>query len=721
MLRELEAAVAPANLKPAGWKKVREAYVLYREGIQKRPWRAVGLSFPDHGLEALHLAARMQLDADSLCATLLLQPFESDWIERERIEAALGEEVAFLCTALKNLPTFRFPSHAEAERMGVALRTEQAESFRKMLLAMARDIRVVLIRLCDRLQSLRTLEFIPAPLQPQIAQECRELYAPLANRLGISWLKNELEDLSLRFLFPKAFYELASKIDSTKREREKYIQEVQDVLHNLMQKHTIPCEIAGRSKHINSIYRKMVRGQLSFEQLYDILAFRVVCHTKDQCYQVLGVIHDRWKPIPGRFKDYIAMSKPNGYQSLHTTVLGPHNKKMEIQIRTHAMHKMAEEGIAAHWLYKEDKNPQARAVEQFRWLRDLLRLQDENEDADALLASVRDKLNEGDVFVFTPNGDVRELPLGATPVDFAFAIHTEVGNRCTGAKANGKIVPLRYKLETGDIVEILTHPATKPSRDWLKFVKTDRARSKIRNYLRTEQRERASTLGREILEKTLPPGHKNLNKLLKSGVLDPLYAELGAASVEELIMNIGYGKLDANELVQRLFPPEKQEAPPPPPAPRPPRHTKNRKDALLVNGMRDILIRYAGCCQPIPGDDVIGFISRGRGVIIHRTDCTKITDSDPARRIDVQWESSQKHVHSVSLRVVAENRPGLLSQLTKAFSDLQINISAAQCKTNGDTAINTFECQVNDLQHLHRLTDLLRQVKGVSQIQRLRD
>ncbi|MCB9638596.1 MAG: bifunctional (p)ppGpp synthetase/guanosine-3',5'-bis(diphosphate) 3'-pyrophosphohydrolase [Myxococcales bacterium] len=721
MLRELEAALEPVrkSLSATGWKKIREAWALYHRTQKKDARTPIGLEIPDHGLEVLQIASRMHLDADSLGAALLASAYERGCFTLEEVKTTVGEEIGFLCETLRSLPTFRFPGHAQAERMGEAQLADQAESFRKMLFSMARDLRVLLIRLCDRLYALRGLEFVPVSQQLQIAHECRELYAPLANRLGISWLKNELEDLSLRYLHPLAFYDLVDKIDQTKRERERYIDEVLGILRFLTDKQQLRCEVYGRSKHINSIYRKMTRGGLTFEQLYDVLAFRILCDTRDQCYQILGVVHDRWKPIPGRFKDYIAMSKNNGYQSLHTTVLGPGNKKIEIQIRTHAMHKTAEDGVAAHWLYKEGSDPQARVVEQFRWLRELLRLQDEKEDASELLASVRDKLHEGDVFVFTPNGAVRELPQGSTPVDFAYAIHTEVGNHCVGAKVNGKIVPLRAVLNTGDIVEILTQPNSNPNRDWLKFVKTNRARSKIRSFLRTEQREKASVLGREMLDKALPAGQK-VSKLLKNGSLEPLCSQVGAATVEELIMNIGYGKLDVTEVVNLLFPPEKPETVAIEDVIKRPSASKG-KTTILVGGMRDILVRFAGCCKPIPGDPIVGFISRGRGAVIHSADCSKVQSSDPARRIDVQWDASPKSAHSVKIRVLADNRPGLLNLMTKAFSDLNINISSAQCTTSDTLAVNIFECQVRDIEQLQHLLQRLSRVKGVSQAKRVRE
>jgi len=722
MLRELESAIEPIrqSISASGWKKLREAWALYWRVSERavQPQRPVGVDIPDYGAEVLQIAARMHLDGDSLCAALLSRVYEQGWVTQEEIAGGVGEDVGFLCETIKSLPLFRFPGRTEAERMGEALVAEQAESFRKMLFAMARDLRVLLIRLCDRLHGLRVLEFLPVAQQSQIAHECRELYAPLANRLGISWLKNELEDLSLRYLHPVAFYDLVDKIDATKRERERYIEEVLDILRELMEKHQLRCEVYGRSKHLNSIYRKMARGGVSYEQLYDILAFRVLCETRDQCYQILGAVHDRWKPIPGRFKDYIAMSKNNGYQSLHTTVLGPRNKKIEIQIRTHHMHQTAEEGIAAHWLYKEGSDPQARVVEQFRWLRELLRLQDEKEDASELLATVRDKLHEGDVFVFTPNGAVRELPQGSTPVDFAYAIHTEVGNQCVGAKVNGKITPLRAVLSTGDIVEILTQPNSHPNRDWLKFVKTNRARSKIRSFLRLEQREKASVLGREMLEKALPAGQK-LGKLLKGGAIEALCSAVGAATAEEVIMNIGYGKLDVSEVIRLLFPPEKPEPVVLDEVVKRPTEKKG-KSAILVGGMRDILVRFAGCCKPIPGDPIVGFISRGRGAVIHSADCAKVQSSDPARCIDVQWDMAPKGAHSVLLRVIADNRSGLLTQMTKAFSDLNINISAAQCTTVDNQAVNTFECQVRDLEQLHHLVQKLGRVKGVTEVKRIR-
>lgn len=722
---EIEDALSPilSRLSPLQKKQIQEAVHL-RRSLLPLPLPILGLPRPDDATAIVELIARMRLDAPSILAGLLSPLFKQNLLPAEVIRETWDEETLGLCEIVAKLPTFtplvQPPTKAANRKIAEQALQEQAETFRKMLLAMSRDIRVILVLLCDRLHQLRILEFLPVEEQIQIAHECREVFAPLANRLGIAWIKNEMEDLSLRYLHPTAFYDLVAKVAVTKRERDQYILEVQEILHSLFQKHEIPVHVAGRSKHINSIFRKLDKKESSYDQLFDILAFRVICQTKDQCYQILGFLHAKWKPIPGRFKDYIALPKPNGYRSLHTTILGPHQKLIEIQIRTEEMHHLAEDGIAAHWLYKEQGNPQASAVEQFQWLRSLLAVGDDASDPQALMAHVLDHLSEGEVFVFTPQGQVKELPKGATPVDFAYAVHTRVGDRCIGAKVNAKIVPLRTPLHNGDIVEILTSPTATPKRDWLTFVQTNRARAKIRNFLRSEQKQQALAIGKDLLEKKLPSGHRSIPKLLKSGALSSLLQELSCATQEELLMQIGYGKLDAQTVVDTLFPPDLPTTPPPEEIRSVKPLRKPSKSGLVVGGMQDILVRLGGCCKPIPGDPIVGLISRGRGVIVHRFDCPKIQDTDPERLVEIAWDAQDASAHSISLRVTADNRPGLLTQMSRVFTDLQIDISAAHCQTVDQQAINTFQCSIRDVKQLDKLTRLLEDIKGVLRVERLR-
>jgi len=671
----------------------------------------------------VELVLKMKLGVPSICAALLYPRLQEGSLELSEVKTTFPKSVFELCESLLKLPDFALPETINEPRLWKEdqnLLNQQAGSFRKMLFAIARDLRVVLIRLCDRLHHLKRMSFVPVEIQAVLAHECREIYAPLANRLGISWLKNELEDLTLRYLYPRSFYSIAEKIAAKQKEREEYISKVKKVLEELFQKQNINCQVMGRSKHLNSIYLKSTKRGVPFEEQYDILAFRAICDTVEQCYQILGIIHGTWKPIPKRFKDYIALPKPNMYQSLHTTVLGPMNKRMEIQIRTHEMHRMAEEGVAAHWLYKEN-NPQGKAVEKSRWLRSLLSLQDEKSDDHEFMATLQDQLLEGEVFVFTPKGEVREFPKGATPLDFAYAIHTKVGESCVGAKANNKIVPLRYEMQNGDFVEILTSPSAKPNRDWLKMAKTNRARTKIRSFLRAEQRQEALVLGRELLEKSLPTSNRSITKLIKSGALPKVSKDLHHASIDEMFIQIGYGKQDPTAVVDALFPPEVEE-------PTDEIQVKENIQAhkptggILVGGLSGIQFTTARCCNPIPGDPIIGFISRGRGVIIHTKDCAKLEAEDPNRYIDVVWEVGQTNRHTVTLRVECKGakQPGILSRISKVFEDLNINITSAKCDTRDDEAINHFTCQVADVKQLKRLIRQLEDVRNVTSVTRLR-
>ncbi len=732
-----------SSLGKEGFRKIRKADRLYQRlaneefkwiGIHQRQDVALDESFQwistqkreDFSLGMVRLLLKMRLSTDAICAALLYHPVKIEKLTIQEVQEQFGETVAILSENLNKLPSFSFPeliSYEEEKKNSQLLVKEQAKSFSRMLLAMTKDLRVVLLKFAESLQSLRMLPFKTFEDQFKIAYECRRIYAPLANRLGISWIKNEMEDLTLRYLHPRPFYYLVKRLSATQKERESYIREVTSILRSMTKDLGIPTRVMGRSKHINSIYLKMKKRGVSYDELYDITAFRLICQTKDQCYQLLGAVHERWKPIPNRFKDYIALPKANMYQSLHTTVLGPQNKQIEIQIRTEKMHEFAEEGIAAHWLYKEGQAPQHGEMDQFQWLRNLLRLKDEKDDDQVFMASVRDYLEEGEVFVFTPKRHVKELPKGATPVDLAYSIHTDIGHRCIGAKVNKRIVPLRYKLQNGDLVEILTSNSSAPKRDWLQFVVTHRAKSKIRAFFRIEQRKEAIVAGRAALEKALPDSHRSLIKLQKSGAFDPILKKVNSPTFDEMLVNIGIGKLDPKTVVAHLFPSEqenKQEeeeeiffiSPP---------QTKQTQKGILVDGLGDILVQMAGCCHPIPGDPIVGFVSRGRGVIVHRKNCPTIREIEPERLIPVRWDASGETKHIVILKVLGENHGGLLTNLSRVFTDLKIDIAAAHCEVDGDEAINFFTCHVTDTRHLQRLIRGLESVKGVLSVTRVRN
>jgi len=541
-------------------------------------------------------------------------------------------------------------------------------------------------------------------------------------------VKTELEDLSFRYLKPKDFNELEQRVAKKKKEREKYVDDVVTLIQSKLKDANIPATVGGRFKHYYSIYKKMRSQGIEFEQVPDVIAFRIITNDLAHCYGALGLIHQMWKPVPGRFKDFIAIPKPNMYQSLHTTVIGPLSERIEIQIRTEEMHRIAEEGIAAHWAYKEGKSELTRDAEKFAWLRQLLEWQQDLKDPKEFLDTVKVDLFTDEVFVFTPKGDVRSLPRGATPVDFAFAIHSAVGERCVGAKVNGKIVPLRYKLKNGDQVEVLTSPQAHPSKDWLTFVKTSRAQQKIRGFIKQQQREKSLVLGRELAERELKRFGLTLNKLIKSGELKPHSEALGYRTDEDLMVAVGYGKVQPSQLVERLLPPEKLEEvreKQPAPATSSPsglfstvtemaRKVVGRKSSsgITIDGIDDVLVRFGRCCNPVPGDAIVGFITRGRGVTVHTAACDKALATDPERRVDVAWDVRGEYKRPVTLRVLTADRPGLLADMSSVFTRKGVNISQANCRATGDDrAVNTFEVTISDLK---QLTDVMRSIEKLS-------
>jgi guanosine-3',5'-bis(diphosphate) 3'-pyrophosphohydrolase len=666
------------------------------------------------------IITELRLDTASVCAGLLHDVVEDTLASTKDLEREFGLEVANLVDGVTKLSKINFTSKEDA----------QAENFRKMVVAMARDIRVLLVKLCDRVDNMRTLEFMKPDAQERIARETIEIYAPLAHRLGMQNFKSELEDLSFKYLEPEAFKELASAVTRTKRERDKYISDVCKTLSARLAEQGFACDVSGRAKHLYSIWRKMRSQECDLDQIHDLIAFRVLVESVSDCYAALGVVHSKWTPVPGRFKDYIALPKPNMYQSLHTTVIGPSRERVEIQIRTHEMHRVAERGIAAHWRYKERHGGGVaeQDAQRFGWLRQLMEWQKELKDPAEFLEGVKVDLFQDEVYVFTPKGDVRVFPRGATPVDYAFAIHSQLGEHITGARINGKLEPLRYKLRNGDVVDIVSSPNQQPSKDWLDFVGTTRARAKIRNFLRTEEREKSLRLGRELLERELHKAGVSLNKLLKNdNEMRKLLEALKLSNQEDLFISIGYGKLKPLEVLAVVAPPDKDGRESAPPAQvREGRFeglvrkvTRRDDDGIRLNGIDDVLVRYARCCNPLPGDDILGFITRGRGITIHRRGCPKAFDTDPARRVEIGWDAKAKINRNVQLRVTTANRPGILATVGHTFSAQGINISEANCRAGDDgRAVNVFTFVCADLNQLKNVMKALQKVEGVVAVER---
>jgi GTP pyrophosphokinase len=672
-----------------------------------------------HPASVAGIITELKLDTASVCAGLLHDVVEDTLASTKDIEKQFGGEIASLVDGVTKLSKINFTSKED----------RQAENFRKMVVAMARDIRVLLVKLCDRVDNMRTLEYMSKEAQERIARETLEIYAPLANRLGMQSFKSELEDLSFKYLEPDSFHDISQSIAKTKRERDKYIADVSKTLSSRLAEQGFAADVTGRAKHLYSIWRKMKAQDTGIDQIHDLIAFRVLVESVSDCYAALGVIHSKWTPVPGRFKDYIALPKPNMYQSLHTTVIGPGRERLEIQIRTHEMHRVAERGIAAHWKYKETGGGIADSdAQRFGWLRQLMEWQKELKDPAEFLEGVKIDLFQDEVYVFTPKGDVRVFPRGATPIDFAFAIHSQLGEHITGARVNGKLEPLRYKLRNGDVVEVVTSTNQQPSKDWLDMAGTTRARAKIRNYLRIEQRDKSLRLGRELLERELQRGGVSLSKLLKNDhELRKITEHLKVSSADEMFIGIGYGKIDTEEVLRFVAPPSE-----PGKEPEAPESIREGKFAGLVrkvikrdeggirlNGIDDVLVRYARCCNPLPGDDILGFITRGRGVTIHRRGCAKAFDTDPERRVEIAWDAKAKINRSVQLRVVTANRPGILANVGHTFSAQGINISEANCRAGDDgRAVNVFTFVCSDLSQLKNVMRALGKVQGVVAVER---
>jgi guanosine-3',5'-bis(diphosphate) 3'-pyrophosphohydrolase len=691
---------------------IEKAYV-YSAKVHKGQVRLSGEPYLSHPLEVAGILANMKMDEVSIASGLLHDTVEDTLAELEDIEYLFGKKVATIVDGVTKISKIHFLSKEE----------QQAENIRKMILAMATDIRVLLVKLADRLHNMQTLGFQPPEKQEVIARETLDIYAPLAGRMGIYWLKSTLEDLSLFYLEPKIYEDIRLGIAQRREGQAKFIKEIKEILAKRSHEAGIKATIKGRNKHFYSIYKKMMEQDLNIDQVYDILAFRIIVNAVKECYEVLGLIHSMWKPVAGRFKDYISLPKANMYQSLHTTVIAPLGERMEIQIRTWDMDRIAEEGIAAHWRYKEGYESDKKMHGQYPWMKQLLEWQKSLKDPREFLETVRLDLFSGEVYVFTPKGEVKELPMGATPVDFAYGIHSEVGNRCIGAKVNERIVPLSYQLKNGDIVQIITSKNHKPSKDWLNFVKTSTARTRIRQWIKQEEREESIAIGRDILEKGLRKLNLALSRQLKGEEMLDVAHGFSLKSVDDLLANIGYGKVSPKQVLNRLVPPLDIKEDRPEGLVQKIVHRIKRKkgeNGIKVKGMSDMLIRFGKCCHPLPGEPVIGFITRGRGVTIHARDCRHIRDVDQDRLVEVEWERSKDINYLARLRVTNISKKGMLANISAVLAQSEANIVDADIQTTVDKkGISTFTIEISDYSQLRDIVSKIKKIKEVLKVERI--
>lgn len=697
----------------SGLEKVHKAYV-YAAQKHRGQLRKSGEPYLSHPLNVAYILAQMNMDLDTVVGGLLHDTVEDTDATYEEIASIFGEDVAFMVDGVTKIGRIEFKSKEE----------KQAENFRKMLISMSRDVRVILIKLADRLHNMRTLDFLHEEKKCRIAQETIDIFAPMAHRLGIAWIKWELEDRSFRILKPNEYYDIYEKVKLKRGEREQYIIEVRRMILEELEKSGMQAVVTGRPKHFYSIYNKMVKKKASFEEMYDLLAIRILVDSNAECYTVMGIIHNKWKPISGRFKDYIAMAKSNMYQSLHTTVIGPKGMAVEFQIRTKEMHRIAEEGIAAHWKYKEGRVFDPQEDKTFRWLRSLLEQQELEKPTD-LVEALKDDVLPTQIYVFTPKGDVTELPIGSTPVDFAYSIHTEIGNKCSGAKVDGRMVPLKYRLRNGDRISIITSPTHKPSRDWLSFVKTSRARIRIKNYLRKEDEERSKALGTELLEKEFKVNGLEYKEIINKSENRKLIRErFTLRDDDDIAAVVGFGRVSTKQIVHLFAKVDKElvdeqhlhelSAPP-----------KQKKEAepFVIDGIDDIVVKIAKCCNPLPGDEVKGYITRGRGIIVHSSDCSNLkhTTVNEDRVVDVKWNETKSYKLPVRLRTAFLDKPGMLNSFTSIIKDMGINISELSLKPLPDE-LSGVECsiEVRNKEELNTVINKIRALPGFVKVETIK-
>ncbi len=715
MLRITDILDKAQQFLPATDLEMIEKAYIFSATVHQGQIRLSGEPYLTHPLEVAGILTDMKMDAATIVTGLLHDAVEDTYTTIAEIGEAFGKEVAFLVEGLTKLSKISFRSQEE----------QQAENFRKMILAMSEDIRILIVKLADRLHNMRTLDYQPPERQRSIAEETLEIYAPLAHRLGINWLKMELEDLSFKYLDPAAYDDLLKRVAKTREKRDQYTEEVKGLIKQELENFGISAEVEGRAKHLYSIYQKMKEQHINFDEVYDLIAFRVILDSDDDkgCYEVLSIVHALWKPVPYRFKDYIGMPKANNYRSLHTTVIGPYGERVEIQIRTRIMHKWAEEGIAAHWRYKEGGGSYpSKDHEQIMKLRELLDLQQESANPREFMSNLKMALFPDEVYVFTPKGDVKSFPKGATPVDFAYSVHTDVGNQCVGAKVNRSIVPLRYVLKNGDRVEVITQAGHKPSKDWLKFVVTSKAIAKIRSWVKAEEREKSLALGKELLEKEFKKNHLKFSQAQKSEEMKKILQENSLNALEDLFLTVGYGKLSPKSIVNRFITEEEgqkkeKEAPE--------KKLKTTSSAaaasISLTGIDDVLVRFAKCCNPIPGEEIVGYISRGRGITVHTAECPLAMEMDADRLVDVEWNLKEKHTFPVHMRVISSDYKGVLAEISSVISSLDVNISHAEVDTNSNNqAICDFVLDVNDLNQYGKVVAQIKKLSNVVSVERIR-
>lgn len=682
--------------------------------------RSSGEPYIIHPLNVAATLIKLKMDLDSIMAGLLHDTVEDCDVAPEDIAKMFGQSVAQIVVGCTKISKIKFKTKEES----------QAENFRKMVVAMAQDLRVIIVKLSDRMHNMRTLQYMTKEKQQAKAQETLDIYVPLASRLGINSVKADLEDLCLRYIHPDIYYRLAEKIAMKKRERESYIEETLSLVEEKMLEYSVVGEVTGRPKHFFSIYRKMQQRDVDFEQIQDLLAFRILVNNITECYKVLGIIHSAFTPVPGRFKDYIAIPKVNNYQSLHTTVIGPKAERIEIQIRTFEMHEVAERGVAAHWKYKERNK--ADATSKLKWVEELMEFNQNVTSSSEFMDVVKNDLDVGGVFIFTPTGDVKELRYGATPLDFAYAVHTEVGNKTVGAKVNGKMVPLKYRLKSGDTVEILTSKTQTPSKDWLKICKTSRAITKIRQYLMKVERDEHRNIGEEILEKALKKFETSIKHLDKKHEFRALLEKHHYKNMEELFVNIGSNHLPIKEVLigipsisfsetdeidfkeedkelESFYKRTQKTA----------RKSTSNDNAVIVDGLDDILVKMGRCCNPIPGDPITGIITRGRGITVHAVGCNRIIEIEKSRHVQVEWNKHYTFSHPVNIKVTTHDKPGILSKISKSINNAGINIRSAIARSMPDQKGNfIFEVEVKDYSELLRTISAIEQMEEVISVNR---
>jgi len=678
-------------------------------------FRSSGDPYVTHLLEVAHILADMKLDATTLAAAVLHDAIEDTEYPVARLEERFGPEVAHLVAGVTKIGRLNM----------MAPEARQAENVRKMLLAMVNDVRVVMVKLADRLHNMRTLEYLEPSKQQRISRETMDIYGPIAHRLGMALIKGELEDLSFRYLEPDAYFSLQKEVIEKAPLHKRFLEEVQSTIQTRLVENSIPAELEARVKGLYSLHRKIIRQERSLDQIYDLLAVRVITDTERNCYAALGVVHHIWRPVPGRFKDYIAMPRPNLYQSLHTTVIHG-GQPFEVQIRTQEMHRLAEEGVAAHWKYKDGRGVSNDDDQRIAWMRQLIEWSQELQEPGEFLTTLKVDLAPVEVYAFTPKGRVLELPKGATPVDFAYSVHTEVGNQCVGAKVNGQMVTLRHEIVSGDVVEILTQKGHKPSRDWLSFVKSSHAKSKIRHFINTQEREEATEMGRRLLENESRNFPKGLKRIPEEDLLK-LSSEYGLSKIDDLYAAVGFGKYSARQVLSRYFgePGKEQEAPTEEAQPTLVKTVKRMlgfgEAPLIVKGYDDLLVFRAKCCNPIPGDDIVGYVTRGRGVAVHTRSCPNVQNLlyQTERRIAVEWGGGTTATFPVELQIRAKDRPGLLAEITAVISGAGSNIRMLESRPDRQNARVEASLEITDKRQLETILTNIRRVQGVYGVERV--